>query len=661
MRLQKLIIKDFKGIRIFVLDAQGVNASIFADNALGKTTIADAYYWLLYDKDSQNKKDFSIKTLDSAGNVLNGLDHEVEGIFDIKGRHISFHKIYSEQWTKKRGSASATFTGNTTDYYIDGVPVKKNEYVARIKLIADEEIFKLLTSPTYFNEQLSWDKRRSILLEICGDISDEDVINSNKSLTGLPDILNGHALEDYRKIIASRRTKINDELKKIPVRIDEVTRSLPDLTGQSMAPIISAVADIQSQIKSKEQELSRIENGGQVTEKRNQIRKIEGELITLKNEIQGKISEQIDTKRRELQTVKELLFNSQSNVKNKNSTLEYNRKNIENLEKEMEGLRTKWVNADAKQFTFEQEDTCPTCGQSLPAEKLTEARAKALAAFNLAKANALETITAQGKECKGRVEAHQAAILTLNDEIKVSENKVSEYTKKSSGMELLIENMMKDADLYKEAPAYVAKLGEKQAVEEQIKQLQQDNSEAIAAVKKDIEQLGGTLLNLQTSLAKFDQKEKGQARIQELSDQERDLAAEYEKLEGELYLTEQFVRTKVNMLEEKINSKFKMARFKLFDTQVNGAVVECCETLYQGVPYSSGLNNAARINVGLDIINTLSEHYKFSAPIFIDNREAVTKLIDTKAQVISLVVSEPDKELRVEVDAGQCNLFKEAI
>ena len=120
-----------------------------------------------------------------------------------------------------------------------------------------------------------------------------------------------------------------------------------------------------------------------------------------------------------------------------------------------------------------------------------------------------------------------------------------------------------------------------------------------------------------------------------------------ENLEQQLYLTEQFIRTKVQLLEDRINNKFELARFKLFDVQINGAVVECCETTYRGVPYSS-LNRGARINVGLDIIRTLSKHYGFNAPIWIDNAEAVTHLIEIDSQVIRLLVSEQDEKLRVE-------------
>jgi len=125
-----------------------------------------------------------------------------------------------------------------------------------------------------------------------------------------------------------------------------------------------------------------------------------------------------------------------------------------------------------------------------------------------------------------------------------------------------------------------------------------------------------------------------------------------------LHLTELFIKAKVNLLEDKINSRFRMARFKMFKENINGGVEPCCETLYRGIPFSS-MNNAAKINVGVDIINTLSEHYDgFTAPIFVDNAEAVTQLIETRGQLIRLIVSKPDKKLRVECPAKETRLFE---
>lgn len=661
MRLLNLNLKYFKGIKNFTMDTQGGNVDVYGDNATGKTTIADAVSWLLFDKDTQNKKDFAIKTLDKDGNVIHGLDHSVEAIFDLGNRNTSLCKVYSEQWTKKRGSATKEFTGHTTDYFIDSVPVKKKEYDAYIAEICSEDIFRLLTNPGYFNEQLHWEKRRQTLLEVCGDLTDEEVIASNPALAELPTILGNHTLEDYRKIIAARRTKINDELKKIPVRIDEVAQGLPDLSEFDGNDLQADIDSLRGQIREKEQELSRIEGGGEIAEKRVQLKEIESDLIALKNQLQGKISEQIEAERRELQEIKSQLFDTQTAVKNKQATVDNGQKQIERIVVELEELRNKWHQVNDQQFSLEQENTCPTCGQALPVDQLQAAREKALATFNRNKADHLEKITLKGKESKDQIETIQEGTQALCKEISKAEDAIDALVKKESELSVVIENMMKDANAYQEDPSYIAKLAEKESLEAEIAALQANTSEAKMLVNETIADLTADMRTLEKALSQVDQYEKGQQRIQKLSDQERDLATEYEKLEGELYLTEQFVIAKVNLLEEKINSKFKLARFKLFNVLVNGGVEECCETLYNGVPYSGGLNNAARINVGLDIINTLSEHYGFSAPIFIDNAEAVTELIETRGQIIRLVVSENDKVLRVETEGEQTQLFKEVV
>ena len=201
LKLISLTLKNFKGIRSFHLDARGENARVFGDNATGKTTLFDSFLWLLFDKDSQNKKDFSIKTLDGNGKEMHNLEHEVEGMFSLDGRTITLRKVFTEKWTRKRGSATSEFTGHETNYFIDGVPVKKKEYVDRVDQIVKEDIFKLLTSPSFFNEQVKWQDRRKILLEICGDISDMDVIASESKLSSLPGILNGRTIEEHRKEI----------------------------------------------------------------------------------------------------------------------------------------------------------------------------------------------------------------------------------------------------------------------------------------------------------------------------------------------------------------------------------------------------------------------------------------------------------------------------
>src|SRR5690554_3252932 len=228
IKLFRLSLRNFKGIRDFTLDAQGDNVNIYDDNAVGKTTLFDGWNWLLFDKDSENKKGFEIKTLNTDGSPIHNLDHEVEGTLVIDGKTVVLKKVYREKWTKKRGAVRAEFTGHTTEYFIDGVPVKKSEYEQFVSEIADEKLFRLLTDPRYFNEVMKWQDRRKILLEVCGDISDADVIASKPELAELPDILNGRTIEQHRKVVLARRKEINNELERIPVRIDEAERSKPD-------------------------------------------------------------------------------------------------------------------------------------------------------------------------------------------------------------------------------------------------------------------------------------------------------------------------------------------------------------------------------------------------------------------------------------------------
>ena len=182
--------------------------------------------------------------------------------------------------------------------------------------------------------------------------------------------------------------------------------------------------------------------------------------------------------------------------------------------------------------------------------------------------------------------------------------------------------------------------------EKKISEKKEGSGEAVAECQAEIAKIEDRIEELQKEELQIEANTRIDVRITELKGQERKLSAEYEKLEKELYLTEQFIRTKVAMLEDKINSKFKIAQWKLFDEQINEGLKECCVVTVDGVPYPS-MNNAARIQSGIDIIKTLSEHYDKILPIWLDNAEAVTNIPDTKAQQIRLVVSLKDKTLRI--------------
>jgi chromosome segregation ATPase len=648
IKLLQLNLKNFKGVKQFTLDLQGENAKVYGDNATGKTTMFDAFIWVLFDKDSQNKKDFQLKTLSSKNEAIHMLNHEVEATFKVNDRTLTLRKVFSEKWTKKRGSALSEFTGHTTDYYIDGVPVKLKEYKEQVESIVQEDIFKLLTSPSYFNEQLKWQDRRALLLTICGDITDQEVIDSNKSLSQLTGVLNGKTIENHRKMVAARRTEINKELDRIPIRIDEVQRSMPDTSDLNEDELQQEISFLKNQIEEKESEMSRIKSGGEISAKEKSLREVEGDLQQIKNELQGKSLEAMSAKRQELSSIRYEVENAELQIRTKRNRIASNNKSIQNSTDLTDRLRKEWHEVNEKVFESHHAEDCPTCGQALPSEQVQNAHEKALAQFNLDKAQRLERINAQGKTEAGAIEGLKSENQQLENEITKLEEFIQIQNFEINRVQdevFTLQAGVKNVDL---DPLYIKKKKEALSIEESIQNLRSSVQESIYKVNQEISSLKNDMNLLEQDKAKFAQVKHSKHRIEELEEQERGLAAEFEKLEQELYLTEEFIRTKVNLLTEKINSKFKYARFKLFETQINGGLSETCETLYEGVPYNGGLNNAARINIGLDIINTLAEHYCVSAPIFVDNSEAVTQLIDVNSQVISLVVSEADKKLRVE-------------
>ncbi|WP_313430879.1 AAA family ATPase [Siminovitchia terrae] len=658
IKLMGLKLINFKGIKLFVLDADGKNQKVLGDNGTGKTTLYDAFLWTLFNKDSMNNTKFAIKTLDMAGKEASGLEHAVEVTLSVDGNLTTLKKAYKEVWTKKRSAPKAEFKGHTNDYYIDGVPAKQKEFTAYISELIDEDTFKLLTNPAYFNEILKPEQRRKVLLEVCGDITDQDVIDKNEQLAKLPEILGNRTLEKQKQYIASRKKEINQELDRIPIRIDEINLNLPELDGLDKQALESEIQSLNSQIDEKQDLISNIRNGNATVQKQKEIQEIEIQLLEIKQQHESGSKDELYRLQTRIQEEESNLSLFNSKVENLKNEKRYNDENVKRIDEELNKLRQEWSSINEQQFEHTDQCECPSCGQSLPEEQVQAAREKALTQFNLNKSKQLEEIDAKGKQTSGRRTEIISSNVALAKEYEKLNGQIDAKQVLIGKLKTQLKQVEEQVTDVTENTQYVAKLKEKQQLQSEIASLKETADQSIQDVQLAIAELKAKRDQLQADLGKFAAVKQSEDRIKELEAQERELAAEFEKLEEGLFLIEEFTRTKVDMLEEKINSKFKYARFKLFDVQVNGGLNDICDTTYQGVPYDKGLNNAARINVGLDIINTLSEHYGVSAPIFIDNAEAVTKLIDTDAQLISLIVSGQDKQLRVENSDAE---VKEAI
>ena len=649
MKIRTLTLENFQGIQKAKFLFDGKNATIYGDNATGKTTIFNAVTWLLFGTASTGVSGYTPKTKNENGDVHH-LDHGVSMLIELEnGRNIMLRKVFKEVWKKKRGSATSEFSGHTIDFYFDGVPMKEKEYVATLEeLFGGIERMKILTMPDYFPETLAWAERRKILLDICGNISDEDVVNSNSELKDFPAYLTMpgstemYSVDDYRKIAAGRKSEINKLLEAIPLRIDEAQKAILEIVPVEQSAIDSLNAQIEKLQKKKA--LAQVESS-KIPELKKALVEAEAELISAENahnknhlDSNKSVQEQIQTAMNDKNRLISDLSANRNSLSIETDTLQRLDEARESLLKEYEIEKNKSWN--------EESAVCPTCHRELPAEQVEDMKSE----FNLAKSKRLEDINARGQSycSKEMISAKEKAIQTLKSSIEELETSVKAIEKQIAELQAqLIEKIP-----FENTPVYKLLVEAVETAKANLANETNIGNTEVDSISGEIEELKNQLAYYQQLVANAASAEVQKKRIAELESQEKELAAEYENVERGLYLCETFIRTKSSMLTDNINEKFKNVRFRLFADQINGGLKETCDVMIPSkggamVPYGNA-NNAARINAGLEIISTLSTHWEASMPVFVDNAESITKMNDTTMQTIRLVVSEADKTLRLE-------------
>ncbi|WP_298595116.1 hypothetical protein [uncultured Mitsuokella sp.] len=638
MKLLRLTYENFKAqTQNIVLNEADVD--IFGANGAGKTTAFDAFTWLLFGKDSKGRElSDDIKKCSAQDS---GEEHSVEAVLQLEGGEaVKLKRVFHEKWTKKRGSATETFSGHDTDFFVDDVPAKKREYTERINAIMDEAHFKLLTDPLYFKNQLSWQERRKILLDICGDVSDDAVIAANKELVVLPEMLCGKSIDDYRKMVQASRTKTNDELKKIPVRIDEVRRGLPDVEGVAEEPLRLELKHLQEQKDEIARKLAALHAGGASVEKKRRIAELEARQIAVKNRYEQEVNKAALDKWKKRVEMETDIERAQSSVAILNGRMEALQADIEAKGEAIQETRDEWHAENGKTFSADIEEACPTCGQKLPTENIEEARQKAQADFNLKKSETLAAITAQGKNLAAKLQEYGEEMERMQGEAEAKREGIQSMKAALAAL-ATTEDVL--ADCTQDAQ-YLAAEREKKQLLAEIEQLAKGVETEAYKLETERKAIDLDIAVRTETLGKLQAHRTGLDRIEELTEEQKKLAVRFEEMEHALYLTDLFIKTKVEMLDARINSKFRIAEFRLFETQVNGGVSECCSVLYKGV---ARMSNSQEIKVGLDIIRTFSEHYGMVTPIFVDNCESVSELPAMDGQIIRLIVSVDDKKLRI--------------
>lgn len=656
MRLLRLELQDFQGLRRFALEAGGENCTVYGTNGTGKTTIANAISWLLFDKPYTGEKNYSPKTVDEDGRELHHLDHRATATFlKEDGSQITLARSYHEVWKKKRGSSTEEFSGHVTDAYIDGVPVSAGEYKRTMEAICTPEQAKMLTDPRYFAKTLHWEDRRQTLLEMCGDVTDAEVIGSSPDLAELWTYLRKpgtqdqyYTVQEFQRIAASRKAELNRELTILPARIDETIKSIPDLEGQPDEEIlVRRIHTLEGQKMALMTQAASLTEDDQLQALRRRKGDIELKIangrVAYRNALELKNKAANEAIRDLGRAVAEA---DADYIAAENMVLMLTGQ-IDTLTREREALLRR--HAEVKSRAWEGETTCAACGQPLPEDKIQEARER----FNIQRSRELAEINEQGQQCSRTLIEGKSAEL---EQAKAAQEAAREKkTRAEADLEQAKATVTTDPP-YEETEEYAALDAERAAVAAQIAGQGSNTQEQKQAVQSEINALSRQIDEAQEARLLHVTARKRRERLAELEKQEKEIAAEYERFDRGVYLCEEFTRAKVSMLDERINSRFKAVRFRLFKQQINGGLQDCCDVL---CPTTSGLtpydsaNNAAQINAGIEIAAALGRHWGKTMPMIVDNAESVVDLIETEAQTIRLVVSEADKRLRVTTEGDE--------
>ena len=639
IRLHKLIITNFKGITHREIDFDG-DMNIYGANGTGKTTIYDAFYWLLFNKDSKCRADFDVKPMGPDGEVINhGAQTEVIGHVSFDGAVKVLRKIYYEKWSTKRGNAEATYDGNTAEYFIDDLPMGKTAYDAAIELLCREKDFQLLSNLTYFNEKLSWQERRNILFGIVDPTAADELLKSPE-YADLKAGMGEHSLDDFKKILSQRRKTASDAKKTIPARIDECNRTVNELKVIDFDALKADGVVLETSAEDLKARISEIKNNTAARALKNDIAAAEVEYKEFILDNERYRQSQNDTAR------EERIRSLESVIRVHADELERMRKTEASLDNQLISVnaqivdcRKKWSDVSAE--TFAGLAPCPTCGREYDEDALAKARAQ----FEIQKGDRLNTLAESGKAWKQKASDLEKELAEIRPRVAEYDNTVRDKTAELEKLKSVTVEI-KNLDGYAETKAqYETKISQLKA---QLTQLESNDSVVLSELVKELNDINTAISRNAEQLAQKGNILRSEERIIQLNADAAAYTAQINECDRLTALAEQYTKARAALIEDSVNSMFRHTRFKLYDVQINGGLADCCEATYNGIDYNGTLNDGHRILVAMDIINTLSAHYGISVPLFFDNAERYTGTTDINTQIIKMTVSENDRELRIE-------------
>jgi DNA repair exonuclease SbcCD ATPase subunit len=643
IQLKAMKIANFKGITS--LDIQfNQTTRIIGANGTGKSSIYDAYMWCLFNK-NQFGKEQNVQPLTKDNEVVHKVVTSVELILDVNGIEYAIRREQREDWQVPRGTSTEVLKGRKQDRYINEVPYAEKDFLGKIagEICGLEEWF-MLSSVTAFMS-IDQDKRRKFLQTITGEIDEKEIAANYPSV--LKALEEGKTVEELSRQNKVTRSKAKQDLDEIPARIDqqERLRVNEDVSEWERAKADAEARRAEYDTQLKEHQASRpTDASGQYA---TQLVDVNRRIAAIASDTNTKHMTLTEEARRDIPAITS--EQSKAGIRKAELVAEINRL-TEQRAKDNEALNQvakEWREINAETFKDEVNDTCPVCGQALPAEKVEETRRKAIEKFNHDKLARLSEKENIGKRLRANVTNADLAIAKCEAEMKSIDEKASQLQAQLDVAKAKMDGIKSVEDMLQENAEYQQLLAEKSDILKKIEEVSKSSADAIAAYNNrtnellaNIRSCDNTISDANTKMASVNANKRideEKARLQEKEKELAQIIADCDRIDFEI---SSYKKAKISIVEDRVSSLFEIVHWKMYEPNLtNDGEKEICQAIIDGVPYEQ-TNTATRINAGIDIVNGISKAFETNVPLFIDNAESVSVVRSTPSQLITLTVVE---------------------
>lgn len=659
--IDKICLRYFKGVenKEIVL---GDNINVVKGrNGIGKSTIADAISWVLFGTNQAGATKFGIKTKDKDGKEIEDVAHSVEISLSVQNEQEGLTCYVLTRSLTETRKDDGRVTNNYT-YKVDGEVETAGDFKKVVDTICPEEVFRLCSSPYSFT-QMDWSEQRKRLNEMFGVPSVEDVTGGDKKYDAIKELLEKEDIDKILKHLNYKRKEVQKNLDEVPVRLEALKNVLPKT--EDWADIEKRINEKEQAIDATRKSLSTIDNGGADLIRKQQnisILNLDYKRKRIMEEsAQRKLGEILKANAEAKTACKKAVAEAEQNIEDLKQKLKSFEGALEKCDARMNELdaekvdgKAKWKLIKARKWEWNEDDAfCPTCKQALPEDQVQKIMEESEKAFLNNQASDLKKlgddaarIKEEVKKCEENAEYFKTEKKTTQTQLSEAETALKEARKAQEEQAEKEEEKVSVESLLAAKPEYKQvcdRISEKEA--EQEKPSDEGMSEVDKKLKADLEKKLKDLESerevLASRLAVREQWEKVNAQMDALQENRTQWKKQIDALDEKIKAASDFQKRSCEVLEENVNRRFKLVRWKMFRRQLDGTDKPWCECSVDGVPYSD-LNTAAKINAGLDITNTLKRHYGVDVPCVIDNAETVQEPLYEGGQQIRLTVTDDE-------------------